>query len=120
MDKRVKLGEKECSLMLIPVKDALEVLAGKWKLQIIIALTFGKKRFKEIAREIGGISDKMLSKELKEMERHQLIVRTVYDAFPPVVEYELTPHGKTLHKLIDSLRDWGNIHRKKILENNCR
>lgn len=100
--------------MLIPVKDALEVLAGKWKLQIIIALTFGKKRFKEIAREIGGISDKMLSKELKEMERHQLIVRTVYDAFPPVVEYELTPHGKTLHKLIDSLRDWGNIHRKKI------
>lgn len=48
------------------------------------------------------------------MERHQLIVRTVYDAFPPVVEYELTPHGKTLHKLIDSLRDWGNIHRKKI------
>ena len=115
MDKRVKLGEKECSLMLIPVKDALEVLAGKWKLQIIIALTFGKKRFKEIAREIGGISDKMLSKELKEMERHQLIVRTVYDAFPPVVEYELTPHGKTLHKLIDSLREWGNIHRKKIL-----
>ena len=114
MDKRVKLGEKECSLMLIPVKDALEVLAGKWKLQIIIALTFGKKRFKEIAREIGGISDKMLSKELKEMERHQLIVRTVYDAFPPVVEYELTPHGKTLHKLIDSLRDWGNIPRKKI------
>ena len=114
MDKRVKLGEKECSLMLIPVKDALEVLAGKWKLQIIIALTFGKKRFKEIAREIGGISDKMLSKELKEMERHQLIVRTVYDAFPPVVEYELTHHGKTLHKLIDSLRDWGNIHRKKI------
>ncbi|NMD28126.1 MAG: helix-turn-helix transcriptional regulator, partial [Bacteroidetes bacterium] len=114
MDKRVKLGEKECSLMLIPVKDALEVLAGKWKLQIIIALTFGKKRFKEIAREIGGISDKMLSKELKEMERHQLIVRTVYDAFPPVVEYELTPHGKTLHKLIDSLRAWGNIHRKKI------
>jgi len=114
MDKRVKLGEFVCSLMLIPVKDALEVLAGKWKLQIIIALTFGKKRFKEIAREIGGISDKMLSKELKEMERHQLIVRTVYDAFPPVVEYELTPHGKTLHKLIDSLRDWGNIHRKKI------
>ena len=115
MYKRLKLGEKECSLMLIPVKDALEVLAGKWKLQIIIALTFGKKRFKEIAREIGGISDKMLSKELKEMERHQLIVRTVYDAFPPVVEYELTPHGKTLHKLIDSLREWGNIHRKKIL-----
>lgn len=52
MDKRVKLGEKECSLMLIPVKDALEVLAGKWKLQIIIALTFGKKRFKEIARKL--------------------------------------------------------------------
>ncbi len=115
MYKRLKLGEKECSLMLIPVKDALEVLAGKWKLQIIIALTFGKKRFKEITREIGGISDKMLSKELKEMERHQLIVRKVYDAFPPVVEYELTPHGKTLHKLIDSLREWGNIHRKKIL-----
>lgn len=115
MEKRIKAGDKACTQLLMPVKDALEVLSGKWKLQIIIALTFGKKRFKEVSREIGGISDKMLSKELKEMERHQLIVRKVYDAFPPVVEYELTPHGKTLHKLIDNLRDWGNMHRKKIM-----
>lgn len=115
MDQKIKPGDKECALLLRPVKDALEVLSGKWKLQIIIALTFGKKRFKEISREIGGISDKMLSKELKEMERHQLLLRTVYDAFPPVVEYELTAHGKSLHKLIDNLRVWGQLHRKKIL-----
>ncbi len=113
--KKPALNTKECERMLTPVKDALEVLGGKWKLQIIIALTFGRKRFKEIAREVGGISDKMLSKELKELELHQLVSRTVYDAFPPVVEYELTVHGKTLQKLIDNLRDWGLLHRKKVI-----
>ena len=112
---KLKMNDAKCTSMLVAVKDAMEVLGGKWKIQIIIALTFGNIRFKEIGREVGNISDKMLSKELKELEMHQLVKRTVYDSFPPVVEYELTEHGKTLHKLIDSLRDWGMLHRKKVL-----
>lgn len=61
--------------------------------QIIIAWTFGNKRFKEISYEINGITERMLSKELKDLEVNQLVKRTVYDSFPPKVEYSITEHG---------------------------
>lgn len=96
------------------VKDALEVLKGRWKLQILIALLNGTKRFKQISREIEGISDRMLSKELKDLEENQLIIRKTYDAFPPLVEYAATEHTKTLHLVIHALREWGYLHRKKV------
>lgn len=67
-----------------------------------------------MATEIQGITDKMLSKELKVLEENKLIKRTVYDSFPPIVEYSITPHGQSLEKLIDELRLWGLQHRKKI------
>ena len=95
------------------VRDALEVLNGKWKLQILIAILSGTKRFKEIAREIEGISDRMLSKELKELETHHLVVRKVYDSFPPVVEYSATAHTSSLDKVICALKEWGYLHREK-------
>lgn len=100
---------------LLAVKDSLEVLSGKWKLPILIALLNGAKRFKEIAREVDGISDRMLSKELKELEFHQLLTRKVMDTFPPVVEYESTEHTLSLHALIGALKDWGYFHRDKIV-----
>jgi len=100
---------------LLAVKDALEVLSGKWKLPILIALLNGAKRFKEIAREVPGISDRMLSKELKELESHQLVIRKVIDAFPPVVEYSTTDHTMSLHSVIGALKDWGYHHRKHIM-----
>lgn len=108
-------NKAECSKMLLPVRDALEILSGKWKLPIIVALTFGTKRFKQISTEVQGITDKMLSKELKELEVNQLVKRTVIDTFPPTVEYTITEHGKTLDKLIQELRNWGMAHRKKII-----
>jgi len=104
----------ECKSILLPVRDALQVLNGKWKIPIIAALTFGPKRFREIAREVHGITDRMLSKELKELEMNQLVRRTVYDSFPPTVEYAITPHGDSLKKLIEELKEWGIKHRKKI------
>jgi len=94
----------ECKKNLLPVRDALDILSGKWKLPIIIALTFGNKRFKEMQREIEGITPKMLSKELKELEVNQLVKRTVYDTLPVTVEYSLTAYGKSLHKVIEELR----------------
>jgi len=107
---------QECSKNdLMAVKDALEVLNGRWKLQILISLLSGKKRFKQISREIDGISDRMLSKELKDLEENKLVDRTVSDAFPPVVEYSATEHTETLHSLIFALREWGYLHRKKII-----
>jgi DNA-binding HxlR family transcriptional regulator len=108
----------ECKKNLLPVKDALDILSGKWKLPIIIALTFEKKRFKEMQREIDGITPKMLSKELKELEINQLVKRTVYDTLPVTVEYSLTTYGKSLHKVIEELRTWGLQHRKRLLSKN--
>lgn len=115
MKKNEPLHSAECTRRILPVRDALEVLHGRWKLPILIALTFGTKRFRQIAKEVGGITDKVLSKELKEMEANQLIKRTVYDTFPPTVEYVITEHGKTLNKVIEHLGEWGQLHRKKII-----
>src|ERR1700722_13718461 len=98
---------KTCQGRLVPVRDALEVLSGKWKLPIIVSLSFGNKRFKQVATEVAGITDRMLSKELKDLEMNRLINRTVYDTFPPTVEYSITEHGKSLHKVIMELGNWG-------------
>jgi DNA-binding HxlR family transcriptional regulator len=105
----------DCAKFILPVKDAVEILSGRWKLLIIISLKFGNKRFKEISKGINGITDKMLSKELKELEVNQLVTRTVYGTFPPTVEYAITEHGLSLDTVILSLRDWGVAHRKKII-----
>jgi DNA-binding HxlR family transcriptional regulator len=96
------------------VKDALEALSGIWKLQILMSLRNSTKRFNQISKEINGISDKMLSKELKELERNHLIKRTVHDMFPPTVEYSGTEHSQTLHKVMVELRNWGLVHRNKV------
>lgn len=106
---------KECKSHLQPVRDSLDILNGKWKIPIIVSLIFGKKRFKEIQREIEGITAKMLSKELKELELNQLVKRTVYDSSPVTVEYSITPYGLTLKKVIDELRRWGELHRKRVM-----
>jgi len=105
----------ECTKAILPVRDALDILSGKWKLPIIISLMFGNKRFSQMAKEIPGITDKMLSKELRDLEMNQLVKRTVYDSVPVVVEYSMTSYGKSLEKLIGELRNWGIQHRKKII-----
>ncbi|WP_026989661.1 winged helix-turn-helix transcriptional regulator [Flavobacterium subsaxonicum] len=101
---------------IMPVKDALEALSGKWKIPILVSLSRGTKRFKEISKEVGGITDKMLSKELKDLEMNLLVSRKVLDTFPPTVEYSWTDHSRTLGKLIHELQSWGKLHRKKIIE----
>src|ERR1700741_1987773 len=94
--KEPLLEYSECTKMILPVRDALDILSGKWKLPILISLSFGNKRFKQIAREIPNITDKMLSKELRELEMNQLVKRTVYDSVPVTVEYSMTSYGKSL------------------------
>jgi DNA-binding HxlR family transcriptional regulator len=108
-----------CTDILRPVRDALDILNGKWKLPIIISLTFGDKRFTEISKEVHGITDRMLSKELRDLEINGLISRMVDTSFPVKVTYSLTPHSKTLDPVIESLKKWGILHRKK-LEKDCK
>lgn len=115
MRKNALRNKTECQSVIRPVRDALDVLSGKWKLPIIIALSLGNKRFSEMAREIPNITDRMLSKELRELELNQLVTRTVYDAIPVVVEYSLTEYGDSLDSVINELRKWGTQHRKKIM-----
>jgi len=99
----------------IPIRDALEVLEGKWKLPILFSLASGTKRFKEIKKEVAGISDKTLSKDLRSLEDNQLLTRVVYSTFPPIVEYTITAHGMSLEKLLDELHIWGLTHRRQII-----
>lgn len=105
----------KCMGMILPVRDALDVLNGKWKLPILISLTLGNKRFGEMAKEIPKITDRMLSKELRDLELHGLVKRTVYDSIPVVVEYSLTDYGYSLDKVIEELRNWGIQHRQRII-----
>lgn len=100
---------------MLSIKDALEALEGRWKLLILFTLSEGPKRFRQISRDVGGITDKVLSKELKSLEANRLIERNVYDTFPPTVEYNITAHGLSLEKVLDELHFWGLTHRKKII-----
>lgn len=110
-----EIDHSACLKALVAVRDALDAISGKWKLQIIIALSAGNTRFKDIEKQIPKITARMLSKELKELEMNQLVKRTVYDDQPVRIEYTLTPHSDSLKKLIMELRDWGVLHRKKVL-----
>src|SRR5258706_13152330 len=105
----------KCMSMMLPVTDALYVFYGKWKLPILISLSFGNKRFGEMAKEIPKITDRMLSKELRELEMNQMVKRTVYDSVPVVVEYSLTEYGKSLDSGINELYKWGTKHRNRIM-----
>lgn len=109
------LSNGGCPKTALSIKDALEVLEGKWKLLILFSLSTGNKRFKQISKEVNGITDKTLSKELKNLEANKLVKRSVYDTFPPTVEYSITAHGKSLEKVMEELHYWGLLHRKKII-----
>ncbi|MCW3126124.1 MAG: transcriptional regulator [Bacteroidetes bacterium] len=114
-DTEKKHDAQTCGGFIMPIRDTLDILSGKWKLPILGALMFGKKRFKEIEREIPNITARMLSKELKELEMNQLITRTVYATTPVTVEYEVTAYGRTLDTVLNAMKEWGTIHRKRIM-----
>jgi len=111
------MNQKEvvCQQRLMITRDAMEVIQGKWRIPIVLSLTFGNKRFGEIQREIVDISPKMLSQELKALETNKIITRTLYDSMPITVEYSLTPLGLTMKTLLDEILNWGIHFRKEIV-----
>ncbi len=110
-----RLSHPACKSQMMPVQDALDILHGKWKLLILMSLSTGPMRFKEIQRQVEGITAKMLSKELKDLEINELVERTVYDTTPVAVEYSRTAYGNSLKKVIDELHAWGVQHRKRVM-----
>ena len=102
---------KKCSgEFVLAINDTMNVLNGKWKLPIIGSLLYGKKRFKELEREIPKITPRMLSKELKDLEINSIITRTVQSTIPVKVEYELSASGRSLNAVLDAMITWGKQH----------
>src|SRR3954468_6333716 len=108
------LSGQECAKSLAAVADAVYAIGGKWKLPSIIALRDGNKRFNELQRTITGISAKVLSNELKDLEMNGFVKRNVYTQMPVIVEYEITDYSDTLGEVLHALREWGANHRDKI------
>ena len=111
----IPLSQQDRKKEMIAVHDAMDVLNGKWKINIISSICYyNKRRFSDILNDVTGISNKMLSKELKELEVNKLVARTVLNTHPVTIQYELTEHGKTLKTIINNLTDWGIQHRKEV------
>ncbi|QIY90868.1 winged helix-turn-helix transcriptional regulator [Chryseobacterium gallinarum] len=109
--------EATCTEELFAMRDSLDVLGGKWKLMILRYLTNRTDQqihFKKLERGIEGISAKMLSKELKELEMNLLITRTIQDTKPITVTYAVTEYGKSVLPVTETLVNWGLLHREKI------
>lgn len=104
-----------CTASITGVRDALYVLNGKWKLPLIVALSSGPLRFKDIQRALGDITPKILSKELKELELNEFVIRKVYSTTPVTVTYQVTAYSQSLHKVLKELREWGTQHRQRIV-----
>ncbi len=110
-----KTNHNDCEAYILPMKDALEVINGKWKMLILISIEHGNRRFKEIERSIPKINGKVLAQELKNLEGHDLIKRTVYDESPVLIEYTTTNYAETLEPVFAALLAWGTNHRKRII-----
>ncbi len=95
-----------------PVEITLQLIGNKWKVLIIRDLLSGTKRFNELMRSVSGITQKVLTSNLRAMEQTGLVIRTVYPQVPPKVEYSLTETGMSLKPILDSMVMWGNSYRE--------
>uniref|UniRef100_F4CAM8 Transcriptional regulator, HxlR family n=1 Tax=Sphingobacterium sp. (strain 21) TaxID=743722 RepID=F4CAM8_SPHS2 len=99
---------------MLALRDAIELLGGKWKICILRNLSFGEMRFKDLQQMVVGISPKILSKELLHLEQNLLITRTVNNTRPVTVSYAITDHALHTLPVINALLEFGLKHRKKI------
>lgn len=88
------------------LRQTLDLIADKWVVAALYVLSHGTRRYGELQREIGDISQRMLTRTLRDLERNGLVDRKVYPVVPPMVEYSLTPLGLTLNQVLKSLCDW--------------
>ncbi|MBW7452470.1 winged helix-turn-helix transcriptional regulator [Paenibacillus sepulcri] len=105
--------EEECD---INIEATLRVLSGKWKLQLLYELVGKTRRFNDLRRRLSGISQKMLTQQLRELEEDGLVNRNVIPDIPPKVEYSLTVYGHTLGPMFDIMFEWGANHRQRLAQ----
>lgn len=101
---------QSCTKPACPVEHTMAVIGGKYKTVILWHLKAGTHRYSELHRKIPQATDKMLSQQLRELERDGLISRVVYPVVPPKTEYSLTQYGASLSKILDALCEWGREH----------
>ncbi len=99
-----------------PTRMVLDRIADKWTVLIVGALEEKTKRFGELRREVGGVSQKMLTQTLRGLERDGIVSRNVYASVPPKVEYSLTDLGRTLVRILESIRDWSEKNIEAVLK----
>ncbi len=108
---------EDCVKKLNVARDIVDVLGGKWKMEIILALlSVDKKRFKELQKDLSGISSRILSSALKDLEDNHIVSRKVIDTTAPItVEYQLTDYGKSLKSAMEALVQLGLEHRREVI-----
>jgi DNA-binding HxlR family transcriptional regulator len=108
-------GIMKKELPLCPVEATLSIIGDKWKILILRDLIDGTKRFGELKKSIGSISQKVLTQQLRDMEEDGLVDRKAYAEIPPRVEYSLTETGNSLKPILDSMFLWGQQYKEKII-----
>jgi DNA-binding HxlR family transcriptional regulator len=98
------------------VETTLDIIGGRWKVLILHELFQGVRRFNELHRALNGVTQKMLTQQLRELEDAGIIHREVYPQVPPKVEYSLTALGQTLEPILDAMHNWGNQYNQSRLE----
>ena len=106
-------GHKHCEHA-CPIETTLDVLGGKWKGMVLHRLLYGTMRFNELRRMIRPVTQRMLTRQLRELERDGVIRRKVYAEVPPRVEYSLTPFGLSLKPILLMMSEWGEQYQDKI------
>ncbi|QQK81763.1 helix-turn-helix transcriptional regulator [Salicibibacter cibi] len=105
----MNIDPKQCH-----VEEALEIVVGKWKPIILLnLLKYGTLRFNELKRSVPNITQKMLTKHLRELEEEDIITRMVYPQVPPKVEYSITEYGRSLEPILEAMHEWGTKHQNR-------
>lgn len=107
-------GTEAKELPACPVETTLTLISNKWKVLILRDLMSGTKRFGELRKSIGRVTQKVLTAQLREMEAGGLLIRTVYAQVPPRVEYTLTERGYSLRPILDAMRVWGEAYQADL------
>lgn len=104
------------ALPLCPVETTLTLIGSKWKVLILRDLLGGTKRFGELKKSIGGVSQKVLTVQLRDMEASGLLTRRVYAEVPPRVEYTLTDLGQSLRPILEAMSSWGEEYKTRLVQ----
>lgn len=112
--RHTQVSVREVDEQACPLREVLDRVSGKWSVQVLVAAVRGPIRFTELERSIEGVSRRMLTLTLRNLERDGLLQRTVYPTVPPKVEYSATPMARELHAHLVGLIDWADRHRADV------